>query len=198
MTETTTAIAIRDTSANPAPLGLFAFGLTTILLNLHNAGFFEMNSMILNMGIFYGGLAQIVAGIMESKKNNTFGFTAFISYGFFWLTLVGLIVMPKLGWMTAPSTSAMIAYLIIWGIFTALLFIGTLRLNRALQFVFASLTILFFLLALGDATENAAIKTFTGYEGVICGASAVYTAIASLLNEVYGRTLLPVGPVVRK
>ena len=120
MTETTTAIAIRDTSANPAPLGLFAFGLTTILLNLHNAGFFEMNSMILNMGIFYGGLAQIVAGIMESKKNNTFGFTAFISYGFFWLTLVGLIVMPKLGWMTAPSTSAMIAYLIIFFAFVLL------------------------------------------------------------------------------
>lgn len=195
MTETTTAITIRDTSANPAPLGLFAFGMTTILLNLHNAGFYEMNSMILNMGIFYGGLAQIIAGIMESKKNNTFGFTAFISYGFFWLTLVGLIVFPKLGWMTAPSTSAMIAFLILWGIFTALLFIGTLRISRALQFVFASLMILFFLLALGDATENASIKTFTGYEGIICGASAVYTAIASLLNEVYGRTVLPVGLV---
>jgi uncharacterized protein len=198
MTETTTAIAIRDSSANPAPLGLFAFGQTTILLNLHNAGFYEMNSMILNMGIFYGGLAQIIAGIMEAKKNNTFGFTAFLSYGFFWLTLVGLIVFPKLGWMAAPSTNAMIAFLIVWGIFTALLFIGTLRLNRALQFVFASLTILFFLLALGDYTENASIKTFTGYEGIICGASAVYTAIASLLNEVYGRTVLPVGPVVRK
>jgi succinate-acetate transporter protein len=198
MTETTTAIAIRDTSANPAPLGLFAFGLTTILLNLHNAGFFEMNSMILAMGIFYGGLAQIVAGIMESKKNNTFGFTAFISYGFFWLTLVGLIVMPKLGWITAPSGSAMIAYLIIWGIFTALLFIGTLRLSRALQFVFATLTILFFLLALGDATENDGIKAFTGYEGIICGASAVYTAIATLLNEVYGKTLLPVGIITKR
>jgi uncharacterized protein len=197
MTETTTAIAIRDTSANPAPLGLFAFGMTTILLNLHNAGFYEMNSMILNMGLFYGGLAQVIAGIMESKKNNTFGFTAFISYGFFWLTLVGLLVFPKLGWMTAPSGGAMIAYLIMWGIFTLLLFIGTLKLNRALQFIFASLTILFFLLALGDATENATIKTLTGYEGIICGASAVYTAIANLLNEIYGRVLLPVGPVSR-
>jgi uncharacterized protein len=197
MTETTTAIAIRDTSANPAPLGLFAFGMTTILLNLHNAGFYEMNSMILNMGLFYGGLAQVIAGIMESKKNNTFGFTAFISYGFFWLTLVGLLVFPKLGWMTAPSGGAMIAYLVMWGIFTLLLFIGTLRLNRALQFIFASLALLFFLLALGDATENATIKTLTGYEGIICGASAVYTAIANLLNELYGRVLLPVGPVSR-
>lgn len=198
MTETTTAIAIRDTSANPAPLGLFAFGMTTILLNLHNAGFFEMNSMILNMGIFYGGIAQIIAGIMESKKNNTFGFTAFISYGFFWLTLVGLIVFPKLGWMTAPSSEAMIAFLILWGIFTALLFVGTLRISRALQFVFASLVILFFLLALGDATENASIKTFTGYEGIICGASAVYAAIAGLLNEVYAKIVLPVGLVTKK
>jgi succinate-acetate transporter protein len=196
MTETT-AIALKDTSANPAPLGLFAFGMTTILLNLHNAGFFEINSMILAMGIFYGGLAQVVAGIMESKKNNTFGFTAFLSYGFFWLTLVALIVMPKLGWMAAPSTAAMIAYLIVWGIFTALLFIGTLRISKALQFVFASLTLLFFLLALGDATENSAIKTFTGYEGIVCGASAVYSAIASLLNEIYGRTMLPVGLVIK-
>jgi len=198
MTETTTAIAIRDSSANPAPLGLFAFGMTTILLNLHNAGFFEMNSMILNMGIFYGGLAQIIAGIMESKKNNTFGFTAFISYGFFWLTLVGLIVFAKLGWMTPPSGGAMVAYLVLWGIFTLLLFIGTLRISKALQFIFGSLTVLFFLLAIGDATQSASIKTFTGYEGILCGASAVYTAIASLLNEVYGRTLLPVGLVVRK
>ena len=196
MTETT-AIAIKDTTANPAPLGLFAFGMTTVLLNLHNAGFFEINSMILCMGIFYGGIAQVIAGAIEAKKNNTFGLTAFTSYGFFWLTLVALIVFPKLGWMTAPSTGAMIAFLIMWGIFTALLFIGTLKINRALQFVFATLTILFFLLALGDATENAAIKQFTGYEGIVCGCSAIYTGIAGLLNEVYGRTVLPVGPVVK-
>lgn len=186
-------VTLKDSSANPGPLGLFGFGMTTILLNLHNAGIYEMNSMILAMGIFYGGIAQIIAGILESKKNNTFGMTAFISYGSFWLTLVALIVMPKLGWIPATSNEGMVAYLIMWGIFTFLLFIGTLRLNRALQFVFLSLTILFFLLAYGDATGN--LKTFTGYEGLICGASAVYTGIATLLNEVYGRTVLPIGPV---
>lgn len=186
-------VTLKDSSANPGPLGLFGFGMTTILLNLHNAGIYEMNSMILAMGIFYGGIAQIIAGILESKKNNTFGMTAFISYGSFWLTLVALIVMPKLGWIPATSTEGMVAYLIMWGIFTFLLFIGTLRLNRALQFVFLSLTILFFLLAYGDATGN--LKTFTGYEGLICGASAVYAGIATLLNEVYGRTILPIGPV---
>src|SRR5690242_10786608 len=144
-------IVIKDNSANPAPLGLLAFGLTTVLLNLHNAGIFEMNSMILAMGIFYGGIAQIIAGIMESKKNNTFGFVAFVSYGSFWLTLVALIVIPKFGWVPAASASAMIAYLIMWGIFTSLLFIGTLRTTRALQFVFATLAILFFLLEIGRA-----------------------------------------------
>jgi succinate-acetate transporter protein len=169
--------------------------MTTVLLNLHNAGFYEMDSMILAMGIFYGGISQIVAGIMESKKNNSFGFTAFVSYGFFWLTLVALIVMPKLGWIAPASNTGMIAYLVMWGIFTGILFFGTLKISKALQFVFATLTVLFFLLAIGDATGNAAIKQFTGYEGIICGASAIYTGAASLLNEVYGRTVLPIGAV---
>ena len=190
-----TTTVIKDNSANPAPLGLFGFGTTTVLLNLHNAGIFEMNSMILAMGIFYGGLAQVIAGIFESKKNNTFGMTAFISYGFFWLTLVGLIVMPKLGWIPAASETGMIAYLVIWGIFTFLLFIGTLKISRALQVVFATLTILFFLLAVGDATGNAGLKKFTGYEGVFCGLSAIYTGAGALLNEVYGKTILPLGLV---
>ncbi|MFI5188309.1 MAG: acetate uptake transporter [Chitinophagales bacterium] len=188
-------IIIKDSSANPAPLGLFGFGMTTVLLNFHNAGIFEMNSMILAMGIFYGGLAQVIAGILESRKNNSFGMTAFISYGFFWLSLVALIVMPKLGWIPAASSTAMVAYLIMWGIFTLLLFIGTLRISRALQVVFGTLVILFFLLAAGDATGNTSLKTFTGYEGIVCGGSAIYTGIASLLNEVYGKTVLPVGLV---
>jgi succinate-acetate transporter protein len=121
--------------------------------------------------------------------------TAFISYGFFWLTLVALIVMPKLGWITAASGTGMIAYFIMWGIFTFLLFIGTLKISRALQFIFATLTILFFLLAAGDATGNASLKTFTGYEGIVCGLSAIYTGAAVLLNEVYGKPILPVGLV---
>src|ERR1700710_879842 len=142
----TTPVTVKDGIANPAPLGLCAFGMTTVLLNLHKAGFFEMNSMILAMGIFYGGLAQIIAGIIEANKNNTFGLTAFTSYGFFWLSLAGLIVMPKLGWGAAPAGAAMVAYLTLWGIFTLGLFFGTLKLNRALQVVFGSLTVLFFLL----------------------------------------------------
>ena len=193
MTQTT--LPGKEGIANPAPLGLCAFGMTTVLLNLHNAGFFEINSMILAMGIFYGGLAQVIAGYIEAKKNNAFGLTAFTSYGFFWLSLVALIVIPKIGWMAAPSESAMAAYLAVWGLFTLLLFIGTLRLNRALQFVFATLTILFALLAIGDASGNADIKRMAGYEGIVCGVSAIYAGMAALLNEVYGRIVLPISSV---
>jgi succinate-acetate transporter protein len=189
------SLSLKDTTANPAPLGLLGFGLTTVLLNLHNAGYYELNTIILAMGIFYGGMAQIIAGIMEWKKNNTFGTTAFTSYGLFWLTLVGLILMPGLGLGTKTSEPAMIAYFFMWGLFTFVMFIGTLKLNRALQFVFFSLTVLFFLLAIRDYTHSATIATLTGYEGIICGTSAIYTALAQVLNEVYGKVVAPIFPV---
>jgi len=190
-----TPVPVRDGIANPAPLGLCAFGMTTVLLNFKNAGFIEMSSMILAMGIFYGGLAQVIAGIIEAKKNNTFGLTAFTSYGFFWLSLVSLIVIPSLGWIAKPSEASMSAYLGMWGLFTFLMFFGTLKLNRALQFVFGSLTILFILLAISDGTGNKSLGQFAGYEGIICGLSAIYTGIAQVLNELYGKTVLPIGPV---
>jgi len=185
-----------DTSSNPAPLGLMAFGMTTVLLNFHNAGFYGLGSMILAMGFFYGGSAQVIAGIMEWKKGNTFGTLAFISYGFFWLSLVGLVVMPKMG-LTAGigGKMAMTTYLAIWGIFTFGLYIGTLRLNRALQVVFLTLTILFFLLAYSEYANSASIRVIAGYVGIVCGLSAMYTSIAQVLNEIYGKTVLPLGAV---
>jgi succinate-acetate transporter protein len=192
------ATQIKDTTGNPAPLGLLGFGMTTVLLNLHNAGFYELNSMILAMGICYGGLAQIIAGIMEWKKGNTFATTAFISYGLFWLSLVVLIVLPKAGWGAASNDVAMAAYLAMWGLFTAVMFVGTLRLNRALQVVFGTLTILFFLLAIGDYTNaSQGFKYFTGYEGIFCGFSAIYAGLAQVLNELFGKTVLPLGAVKR-
>jgi uncharacterized protein len=196
---------IKDPTANPAPLGLMGFGMTTVLLNLHNAGYYELNSMILAMGICYGGIAQIIAGIMEWKKGNTFATTAFISYGFFWLSLVALIVLPKLSFINPAITpvddKAMAAYLVMWGIFTAVMFVGTLRLSCALKIVFGTLTVLFFLLAWehfhfeeGDHTDaTIAFKHFTGYEGIACGLAAIYTGLAQVLNELFGRTLLPLG-----
>ena len=199
MTETATT-QIKDTTANPAPLGLLGFGMTTVLLNLHNAGFYELNSMILAMGLCYGGTAQIIAGIMEWKKGNTFATTAFISYGFFWISLVALIVLPRInvpGPLATPTdANALAAYLALWGLFTAVMFIGTFQLNRALQVVFGTLTILFFLLAIGDATNaSAGFKHATGYEGLVCGFAAIYTGLAQVLNELAGRVILPLGLV---
>ncbi|WP_319780849.1 acetate uptake transporter [Maridesulfovibrio sp.] len=179
--------------ANPAPLGLMGFGMTTILLNIHNAGFFPISSMILAMGFFYGGIAQIIAGVMEFKKGNTFGTTAFTSYGLFWMTLVALIIMPKMG-LADPTPHAFMGwYLILWGVFTMFMFLGTLKSNKVLQFIFFSLTVLFFLLAVRDFSGSHFIGTIAGWEGILCGASAVYLAMAEVINEQYGRTILPIG-----
>jgi len=187
---------IKDTTGNPAPLGLLGFGMTTVLLNLHNAGFYELNSMILAMGICYGGLAQIIAGIMEWRKNNTFAATAFVSYGLFWLSLVTMIILTKVGWGAPSNETAMAAYLAMWGLFTAVMFIGTLRLHVAGQIVFGSLAILFFLLAIGDFTgASVGFKHATGYEGIFCGFSAIYAGLAQVLNELFGKTVVPLGLV---
>jgi succinate-acetate transporter protein len=198
--ETTENLRIlKDSTANPAPLGLFGFGMTTILLNLHNAGFYELNAMILGMGIFFGGIAQIIAGIEEWKKNNTFGATAFTAYGSFWLTLVALVLIPKTSFGSGLKSDeiSMGLYLLVWGLFTLFMFIGTLKLSRALQTVFLSLTILFFLLAISDFTGNKGLRIFAGYEGIFCGLSAFYTGGAQVLNEVYGHNVLPVG-IIKK
>jgi succinate-acetate transporter protein len=196
-------IRVSEKLANPAPLGLLGFGLTTVLLNLHNAGFFPLDTMILAMGLAYGGLAQVIVGIMEYKKGNTFGTVAFTSYGLFWWSLVLLLVLPKTSLFTglsAPTETAMAAYFFMWGLFTFVMFFGTLKTNRALQFVFMSLAILFFLLTARDLTVNATIigdltiGTIAGYEGIICGLSAVYLAFAEVLNETYRKTVLPICP----
>ena len=179
--------------ANPAPLGLMGFGMTTVLLNIHNAGFFPLGSMILAMGVFYGGIAQVIAGIMEFKKGNTFGTTAFTSYGLFWMTLVFLIVFPTMGWLEKPPASFMGWYLFMWGLFTFFMWIATFGKNRALQTVFLTLWILFFLLAIEHWTGSETVGTFAGYEGVFCGLSAIYLAMAEVINESHGKTVLPVG-----
>ena len=179
--------------ANPAPLGLLGFGMTTVLLNLHNAGFFPVASVILAMGLFYGGLAQVIAGVLEYKRGNTFGLTAFTSYGAFWLTLVAILLMPKMGLAEAPDAHFLGMYLGLWGVFTLFMFFGTLKAARMLQFVFLSLTVLFALLAIGHLADNEGIVKIAGWVGLVCGGSAIYLAMGEVLNEQFGRTVLPIG-----
>jgi succinate-acetate transporter protein len=195
-------------TANPAPLGLLGFGVTTILLNfVHNLQLGPVDAMILGMGLAYGGLAQIIAGVLEFKKGNTFGTVAFTSYGLFWWSFVLLNLLPKqvFGEVSAASNEAMVAYFFMWGLFTLVMFFGTLKTNRALQAVFATLTILFFLLASKSAllayTSMTAkdLEMFTriiGIEGIITGFTAFYLALAEVLNEVHGKTVLPIGQLI--
>jgi len=182
--------------ANPAPLGLMGFGMTTILLNLANVGLFGISSIIVAMGIFYGGLAQIIAGAMEFRKGNTFGTLAFTSYGLFWLTLVFIIISSVERPAVSPDNAAWAAYLFIWGLFTLMMFFGTLRMNRALQTIFLSLAILFFLLTASHFIPQ--LQPIAGIEGVFCGFSAFYLSIAEILNEAHNRVVLPIGPVKSK
>jgi succinate-acetate transporter protein len=187
---------MNDKLANPAPLGLLAFGMTTVLLNLHNAGFYPLDSMILAMGFAYGGIAQIIVGVMEFRKGNTFGTVAFTSYGLFWWSLVVLLLLPKSSLsVESPTTSALAAYFFIWGLFTLVMLFGTLKTNRLLQTVFMSLAILFFLLTARELTGSALIATLSGYEGIICGLSAVYLGLAEVVNEANGKVVLPIWEV---
>jgi uncharacterized protein len=186
-------VRISDTTANPGALGLLAFGMTTVILNLHNAGLFGMGSVVFAMGIFYGGIAQIIAGIMEWKKNNTFGMIAFISYGSFWIVLVFMILMPALGWSDALPAQALAAYLALWGLFSLVMFVITFRLSKALQVVFGLLVLLFLLLVVGISLGSAVIVQIAGIEGIICGLSAMYTGLGEVMNEVYKEKIVYLG-----
>lgn len=176
--------------ANPGPLGLLGFGMTTVLLNLHNANIIPLSIVIVAMGFALGGAAQIIAGIMEFKKNNTFGATAFTAYGFFWWSLIIIWINPFKG-INAADEKSMGFYLLLWAIFTTFMFIGTLKHNRASQVVFLSLAVLFYLLSIGDFTGIHAVKTLAGYTGIFCGLSAIYNSLAQVVNNEFGKTIMP-------
>ncbi|MGB9980647.1 acetate uptake transporter [Methanobacterium sp.] len=194
------SVVLKDMTANPAPLGLLGFGLTTILLNFHNAGFYPLSSMIVAMGFAYGGIAQIIASLMEYKKGNTFGTVAFGSYGLFWWSLVILLILPNITFLNTAGNSALKAadpaslgaYFFIWGLFTLVMFFGTLKGHRMLQVVFISLAILFFLLTAAELTGSDLLTIIAGYEGIFTGASAMYIGLAEVINEVYDRRVLPI------
>ncbi len=178
--------------ANAGPLGLLGFGMTTVLLNLHNAGIIEMSVVILAMGICMGGLAQFVAGLMEFKAGSTFGATAFTSYGLFWWSLVFILVNPAaLGGGEADGRS-MGFYLLLWCIFTLFMFIGTMKANHATQIVFFTLMVLFLLLAIENFTGRHVVGVIAGIEGIFCGASAIYTAVVGIVDGEFNKPIMPV------
>jgi len=185
-------IFLVDDTANPAPLGLCAFGMTTILLSLHNAGFTAIGSPILAMAMFYGGIAQVIAGILEWKKNNTFGMVTFGSFGFFWISFAFILLLPKLGLSAAPTNPELAAFLSVWGLFALGLFVCTFKMHRVLQVTLFFVVLLVVLLVTGELTEMPIFGTLGGYVGLIAGFLALYIGMGQVINEIYGRKIFPV------
>jgi hypothetical protein len=186
-------VRLVDTTTNPAAFGLCGFGMSTLLLNLHNIGLFPLDSMIMAMGIFFGGIAQVIVGKIEAKKNNMFGMVAFGSYGFFWIVLIALMMIPKLGLGEAPTPNAMGWFLVVWGIFSTGLFIATFNLTKVMRVLFGSVVALFFLLAIADFTGSATIKLIAGIDGVFSGAFALFLALSMVINDTFGKEIIPLG-----
>jgi succinate-acetate transporter protein len=175
--------------ANPGPLGLIGFGFTTWMLSMINAGWFNAHSMgmVIALAMAYGGTAQMVAGLLEYPRGNTFGTVAFFSYGAFWWSFAlfahyfgAQVPAAFVGW-----------YLFMWGVFTFYMWVATLRINRALQLVFLFLWLTFFVLAIGTWTGASSITVAGGYLGLITALLAFYASAADVINPAFGRDVLP-------
>jgi succinate-acetate transporter protein len=169
--------------ANPTPLGLLSFGLSTLLLSLHNVGLFPNGAAILAMGLFVGGMTQLLAGILEFLKGNAFGATAFCLYGAFWWSLAGVWTFPALGWAAPAGEGQFGVYQLIWGVFTFLMFLGTRKAHKLLRAVFGTLFVLFLLLAIHAFSDSRVVGVLAGCLGVVCGGLAVYLGAAIVLDD---------------
>jgi succinate-acetate transporter protein len=183
--------------ADPAPLGLAAFALTTFVLSFFNAGLVSDagEPVVFGLAFAYGGLAQLLAGMWEFKNNNTFGATAFTSFGAFWLSLFAFEQFFAGNVPEAAVGDAVGLYLIAWGIFTAYMWIASFRVSVAVNIVFLLLAPTFILLGIGDAGGNETITHIGGYLGVATAIAAWYASFAGVTNKTFGRDILPVRPL---
>ena len=190
-------------TANPAPLGLAGFGLTTVVLSSINAGLLRgdaptLTAVVVPLAFAYGGIAQIIAGILEFKNGNTFGTVAFTSYGLFWWWYAFLLWTVGAGWLKPPAASAVGVTLLMWGVFTLYMWIATFRSNLAVWSVFLLLWITFFLLAAGDLGMGPAWRTAGGWLGLATGIDALYVSFAEVTNATFKRAVLPLGAPILK
>jgi len=182
--------------ANPAALGLVGFGLTTVLLSLVNAGILPKGGegVVIPLALAYGGLIQLIAGAFEFKLGNTFGMTAFLSYGAFWWWFAFLLLFSHNGWIdiTAAGPTVGVA-LLLWGLLTLYLWIASFRLSKIVFLIFLTLWITFGLLGLGAINGSAGLGQAGGYLGILCGALAIYGSFGIVTNATFGRSVVPLG-----
>jgi len=189
--------------ANPAPLGLAGFGLTTVVLSAINAGLLTgdgptLTAVVVPLAFAYGGVGQIVAGILEYKNGNTFGTVAFTSYGLFWWWYAFLLWTAGAGWIKPPAGNAVGLTLLMWGVFSLFMWIPTFRLNRCLWTIFLLLWITFFLLAGADLGMGASWRVAGGWMGLLTGLGALYLAFAEVTNATARKIVMPVGAPMLK
>jgi succinate-acetate transporter protein len=185
--------------ADPAPLGLAAFALTTFVLSMFNAGLVSKagEPVVLGLALAYGGIAQILAGMWEFRTGNTFGAVAFTSFGAFWVSFWAFVTFFEDSVPAEHAASAVGLYLIAWGIFTLYMFVASLRTTAAIATVFALLAATFFLLGIGNANESEGLVEAGGWFGLATAAAAWYASFAAVTNSTFGRTVLPVRPLSR-
>jgi succinate-acetate transporter protein len=182
--------------ANPGPLGLVGFGFTTVILSLVNAGVLPKagEGVIIPLAFAYGGLIQILAGLLEFRTGNTFGTTAFLSYGAFWWWFALLVLLGTKQVLDLSNAGSTIAVtLLVWGVFTLYMWIATFRLTKALWWVFLTLWVTFFLLGFGDLLGVRALTVAGGWLGLVCGLIAMYTSFGLVTNSVFGKQVVPLG-----
>ena len=189
--------------ANPAPLGLAGFGLTTVVLSAINAGLLTgdgptLTAAVVPLAFAYGGVAQIIAGCMEYKNGNTFGTVAFSSYGLFWWWYAFLLWTSGAGWIKAPAGNAVGLTLLMWGVFTLYMWIATFKTNFCLWTVFLFLWITFFLLAGADLGMGASWRVAGGWVGLLTGLDALYVSFVEVTNATFNRTVISLGgPIIK-
>ncbi len=185
--------------ADPGPLGLAGFALTTFVLSMFNAGLISKagEPVVLGLALAYGGIVQLLAGMWEFRTGNTFGAVAFSSYGAFWISFWALVTFFAGDIPAAHLGDAIGLYLIAWGIFTGYMFVASLRTTAAIALVFALLTVTFVVLGIGNANDNQGVIEAGGWCGLATAAAAWYASFAAVANSTFERTVLPVVPLKR-
>ena len=183
--------------ADPGPLGLAAFALTTFVLSMFNSGLMgeKGEPIVFGLAFAYGGLAQLLAGMWEFRTGNTFGATAFTSYGAFWLSFFVFVTFFADKIPAADTGHAVGLYLIAWGIFTAYMFVASLRTTAAVALVFVLLAVTFIVLGIGDASGTSGITKLGGWIGLVTALAAWYASFAGVTNSTFGRIIMPVRPL---